>query len=326
MEIEAIKERLEKSIIKTDEILTQDRNWEKIYENRANYILENEKEQANLRKKFYKRKPFTYYETISRINKNKMNISVRYLGQEVAEITVSNDGMVTISTKKYNSSNKENFECPIELDNESWNKSEKARNFRKYFIDREAIRNNNNKNNEEHRIESALLTEFLKESSKDKLLCGIQPVTFVSFRFSMPTAITASKDIKPGGKEGACGGNIDILARTKGRKITVIELKDENKPQENIDKVLEQATAYAVFILKLLHSKSGEKWYKIFGFSGSIPKKITIRVCLAMPVKKDGTYEKFETFSLHYGEDKLEYNWIYFKESDKKIKSIESSL
>lgn len=326
MKIEDIRERLKEAIIQTDEILNKDRNWEKIYENRANSILENEKEQAKLRKKFYKRKPFTYYETISRINKNEMNISVRYLGQEVAEIAVKNDEDVTISTKKYNKSNKNNFDCNIELDNVSWNKSEKAKKFRKFFMEREALRNNKDKNNEEHRIESALLTEFLKESSKDKLLCGIQPVTFVGFRLPMPTAITASKNIELGGKNGACGGNIDILARTKGKKITVIELKDENKPQENIDKVLEQATAYAIFILNLLHSNSGEKWYKIFGFNGSIPKKITIRVCLAMPIKKDGTYETFETFPLPYGEDKLEYHWIYFEESDKKIKRIESSL
>ena len=45
-----------------------------------------------------------------------------------------------------------------------------------------------------------------------------------------------------------------------------------------------------------------------------------------MPTKKDGACEKFETFSLPCGEDKLEYHWIYFEESDKKIKKIESSL
>ena len=327
MNLENLKEMLKKTINLTDEKLKQSENWKMIYEKRANSILENEKKQIDLKKKFYKRKPFTYYETISKINKNKMNVSVRYLGQEVAEITVESDGEVTISTDKYNDRNKNNFNCNIKLDNVSWNKSEEAKKFRKFFIEREALRNNKNKNNEEHRIESSLLTEFLKENSEDKLLCGIQPVTFVGFRFPMPIAITASgKEPELGGKEGSSGGNIDILARTKGRKITVIELKDENKPQEDINKVLEQATAYAIFILKLLRSNSGEKWYKIFGFTGNIPKKIKIRVCSAMPLKKDGTYDTFETFTLPFENDMLEYHWIYFKEENKKIKEIESSL
>ena len=320
---------LKEAIIKTNAELEEDK-WIDRYDNYADLMLKYEENKRELGKKFREWEPLKFYLNVTNAKKNvnSLTISVRYLGQEVANIKVDDSGVYiyTDVTKTTNKNNKKNFECDIELNKSShikWNSLE-AKKFREHFKNRD--RNDLDKRNEEHRIESELLTEFLKASSKDKMLCGIQPVTFAGFRFSMPTAITASKEIKLGGKNGSSGGNIDILARTTGKKITVIELKDENKPQEDINKVLEQATAYAVFILKLLHSKSGEKWYKIFGFSGSMPKKITIRVSVAMPTKKDGACEKFETFSLPCGEDKLEYHWIYFEESDKKKKKIESSL
>ena len=60
--------------------------------------------------------------------------------------------------------------------------------------------------------------------------------------------------------------------------------------------------------------------------SGEIPKILTVRVCGAMPVKKDGSYEKFESFNLPCGNDILEYHWLYFEEENRKIKNIESSI
>lgn len=332
MDIIELKDRLEKEAIKkTDEELRKEKQWEIDYENRANKIIQNKKIKEKLSKKFYKRKPFTYYENITRINQHatKLVVSVRYLGQEVAEITVldkSNDENVTISTAGYEDSNRDNFGCNIKLDNVSWNRNAKAKEFRKFFREREKIRFKHKKQNEEHRIESALLTEFLKTKSEEKLLCGIQPVTFAGFRFPMPTAITASKTIQLGGNKGRNGGGIDILARTKGKKITVFELKDENKEDEDISKVLEQATAYAIFLINLLRSNCGKKWYKIMGFNGDVPKSLTIRVCGAMPIKKDGSYDDFETFIIKYKDDILEYHWLYFEEDDKEIKGIETSI
>ena len=142
----------------------------------------------------------------------------------------------------------------------------------------------------------------------------------------MPTAVTASKTIKLGGNKGKKGGGIDILARTKGKKLTVFELKDENKESENISKVLEQSTAYAVFLINLLRSKCGQKWYKIMEFNGAIPKSLTIRVCGAMPLKQDGSYEKFEKFKIKNKNDILEYHWLYFEEDDREIKNIKTSI
>lgn len=331
MNIIEMKERLEKAIDTTTIELKKGKKWEKTFDKRADEILKDKEIKEKLSKQFHKAEPFTYYEPISSIQKGKsLKVSVRYLGQEVAEITVPYNNEesknITISTKKYDKTNKSDFECNIKLDNVSWRYDNSAKKFRKYFKERESKRDNTNKGNEEHRIESLLLTDFLKTKSDDKLLCGIQPVTFASYRFPMTTAITASKTIQLGAKDGSCGGGIDILARTKGKKITVIELKDENNDNEPVDKVLEQATAYATFLIHLLRSKSGQKWYEIFGFKGELPKKITVRVCSAMPIKKDGCYEEFESFKLLCGNDVLEYYWMYFKEENKEITNIISSM
>ena len=297
-------------------------NWKTTYKEYADKMLEYKEKKQELGEKFHEWEPLKFYLTVgnAKTGKENLKVSVRYLGQTVAIINVDDKG-VFIDTTKQNKTNERDFLCPknIELENAEWD-SKQAKEFREYFRVQRPDRVNGKKKNEEHRLESALLTEFSKKNSIDKLFCGIQPITFAGFRFPMPTAIKSSDFIKFG------GGHIDILARTTGRKITVFELKDENIQNEPIGKVLEQATAYAVFLIKLLRSDSGKEWYKILGFKGEIPKILTVRVCGAMPVKKDGSYEKFESFNLPCGNDILEYHWLYFEEENRKIKNIESSI
>lgn len=71
-----------------------------------------------------------------------------------------------------------------------------------------------------------LIEELSKQSAKDKILSGIQPVKiFNQFAFQMITALKASdSEIRTSIK----GGGIDILARIKQEKninLCVIELK-----------------------------------------------------------------------------------------------------
>ena len=164
-----------------------------------------------------------------------------------------------------------------------------------------------------------LISEFSKESAKDKKLCNIQPVKIEGFPFSMPTILSSSREIKSG------NGHIDILTRNGG-KIVVIELKDENKPSEPITKVLQQATSYAVFVINLLRSQSGEQWYKIYGFNSKVPEQLVIRVCSAMPKKEQYEVDKFEPLKIECGQDLLEYHWLFFEEDGKEIKNIDTSL
>ncbi len=338
MEIEEMKSYLMNTITEVDEILKDNKKWLNYFNGYADNILKTKETKEQLSKSFRKYKPFTYHTIINDLEKyvNCLYVDVRYWGQNVAKIKVNQDKIVTISTKGYEERNKEYFGCEKKLDNATWSGKD-AREFRNIFrkFDNEPeeykkkVRQNIHNTNKEHGVQDLLFSEFVKASSKDKLLCGIQPVTFADYFLAMKTPLKASSEkIFLAAKDGAKGGGIDILARTSGGKLTVIEVKDENINREPLGKVLSQATAYAVSITYLLrNSISADKWYKIFGYKRPLTKTpLTIRVCSAMPLKKDGSCEKFKSFKLNYGNDILEYHWIYFKEQDGALLNIDSDL
>ena len=65
--------------------------------------------------------------------------------------------------------------------------------------------------------------------------------------------------------------NGEYRPKTPAEKLAVakdvaFELKDENKSDEPMSDVIQQALSYAVFIAKLLDSKGGSDWMKIFGY------------------------------------------------------------
>lgn len=315
--MENLQELLKNAIEESQKLINENTQWEEIYQEYANLILQNAEMIEELRGNFHKWSPLKFYLTIGEVkNLNKtLHVSVRYQGQEIAILTLNENKGVYISTKKFDDNNEKFFNCTIKLDNVEWN-GEEASRFRKYFATNPKRTQNDN---EEHRIESMLISEFSKQSAKDKKLCNIQPVKIADFPFSMPTILSSSREIKSG------NGHIDILVRNSG-KIVVIELKDENKKSEPIQKVLQQATSYAVFLMNLLRSKAGEQWYKILGFSSQIPEQLVMRVCSAMPKKENYEVDKFETFTIECGQDLLEYHWLFFEEDGKEITDIDTSL
>ncbi|MFZ2958915.1 MAG: hypothetical protein WA705_18645 [Candidatus Ozemobacteraceae bacterium] len=85
---------------------------------------------------------------------------------------------------------------------------------------------------------------------------------------------------------GSRGGGIDILARVGiggAVSLCVMEVKDENRPNEPAAKVIQQALAYSTFLRGLLRSDCGENWWHIFGFKGKLPEKLNIYVACVMP-------------------------------------------
>lgn len=325
------KMELENTIKEAQKLLLYNKaEWEPRYKKYAHAFLKNADCIKNIRSKFREFPPLRYYisTTNAKNARNKLLLDVRYRGQIVAilEATQSN---VTISTKsKVKENSLRDFTCDIELDNVDW-KSAKAREFRRFFNNRENSRNNNqNKRNEEHSVESLLLSEFSKTSSKEKRMLGIQPVKMCGIRFGMPTPISASDHRKPLRYAEQYGGGIDIFARTGGGRhatyITVIEVKDENKPKEPPKDALKQAIQYAVFIRELLRSDCGEDWYKIFGFTGKIPQSLKIRVACAMP---DNILDKsFANTTYPIDSDTIECHYIYFKYDGQQLSDFQTSL
>jgi len=325
------------SIIKTIEeaqkLLSDNPEWIKRYDDYAKKLLSNIDNSfiKNIRRRFHEFSSLRFYISATRAMKNaekRLELDLRYRGQSVATLKATSNDII-ISTKGKDENNERDFDCTIQLNNVSW-KDDKAREFRKKIREGANTRNKteNNRGNEEHNVESLLLTEFSKQKSKEKPICYIQPVKIEGIRFGMPTPLKASDHKKPLKYAFEKGGGIDIFARTgKGRYstyLTVIEVKDENKVSERPEDALKQAIQYAVFIRELLRSKSGKDWYKIFGFKGNIPEQLTIRVACAMP--DDILDTSFGEQSFDIGNDKIECHYIYFKYNGEQLSDFQTSL
>lgn len=314
-------------IKETQDLLLNNSEWKNRYKCYADNILANIYNIKLNRRRFNEYSPLYFYisTTNAKNSKTKLLLDVRYRGQIVATLK-ANKKDITISTKAQERKNLRDFNCCIKLNDIPWQEKQVSE-FRKFFKNRPNSRNTgNNKKNEEHNVESLLLYEFSKRNSKCKPITGIQPIKIEGIRFSMPTPISASnhKALKYSKQNG---GGIDIFARTgKGQAsyLTVIEVKDENNYKEPPIDALKQAIQYAVFVRELLRSDCGQNWYKIFGFSGIIPKILTIRAVCAMP--DDSLDKTFAKQTYQISEDKIECHYIYFKYDGKQLSDFQTSL
>ena len=291
--------------------LQKDNSWVKRFSDYADKICNMETTIKEIKKSFHKSPNLNLYTCISDI-KNK-GINIRYKGESVGYIK-KDDKLKLLTVKK------ECFNWNKEL-NCDWDSPE-ATEFRKYFS-----QNIECNRQTEHNFESMLIEEFAKRNSKDKELCYIQPVRIYNeLAFQMTTALKASdKEIRMA--TNARAGGIDILARVKHgteTNLCVIELKkDVLKDDKGADIVRAQGLAYAVFLRELLRSSCGEEWYKIFGYSGKIPEKLTINICIAMP---EGEYKpKAEPKDIKIGNDILSFKSLFF-ETKETITSIKTNL
>jgi|GEM_PF-497244 len=310
----------------TKKLLADNPEWVDRYSKYAEQILNNAETIKSNKKLFHEFSPLFLYMNVSNA-KGQGIFGLRYAGQQVADLKVV-DGKVLVNTKAYDEINKRDFACEIKLINALWNSADVSK-FRKHFLQTPTRSEESKKHNEEHRLESALLTEFSKTKSTDKLILDIQPCCLFGgiSRFQMPTPLTASgNDVK---YSGASGGGIDILCRVgsgANTKLCVVEVKDENKPSEPPQKAIGQAVAYATFLHELLKSKSGDKWYEIFGFSRSVPDKLKIVASVAMPYNEQLT-SNFDGAEISFDDnDKLILQSMFLTETDKQITKIKSSF
>jgi hypothetical protein len=324
-------EKCEEMVSHVQDLLNSDENkeWVSRYSKYAEEINANWDKIKNLKKnRFNEWAPLYLYMNVTEA-KGRMMFSLRYLGQDVAKLNASSD-KITISTKGYEKKNKRDFECDVELEKCEW-KAKTASIFRRHFSNNYNRTATSKKKNDEHRIESLFLTNFAKKSSKDKILCNIQPVKIASIaRFQMPTPLYAS-DIKNIKYAKSAGGGIDILSRigkSNTTKLCIMELKDENVPKEPPAKVILQSLAYATFIRELLRSESGQQWWKIFGFGGKLPKQLELYVVSVMPSRKNinENDRSFADVIIKTGEDSFHLDYLYFHEVDNKLVDIETSL
>lgn len=160
---------LQETIEQTQKTIDKVKEWHIPYDKQVNIMLEH----RELLKQFYKTcKQYVEYVQfyiieVSQIPPYLFKIQIRYMGQPIANITLSKDGAITITTEQYDDTNKKTFNCSIQLKDEEWNTKEPIK-FMEYF-------NKPNipiktKINETSKTESMLLAEFSKTSSIDKKL------------------------------------------------------------------------------------------------------------------------------------------------------------
>lgn len=314
-------------IDETKKLLSANSEWCERYAAYATSISENADFIRMNRRRFREWEPLKLYlnTTNAKSAKRKVTFELRYLGQTVAELTCDHESL-RLSTDGYDPNNQRDFDCTIVLADCAWDGSE-ARAFRSHFKNRPAIRNKAaGSGNEEHRIESLLLSEFSKQ--KNKALPYIKPVRIAGLRFPMPTPLSAS-DHSRVKYANFHGGGIDMLARigTGGRNtnLCIIELKDENTKIEPASDAMKQALIYSTFIRELLRSDTGAKWWKLFGFGGHLPNKIVLYSVCAMPYI-EGADTTFDGMKYDVGGDTIRLHYIYFKEADNIIEKIYTSL
>ena len=266
--------------------------------------------------------------------RDKRKYFLRYLGQNVADILVSNKtGERFFSTKEYQNSNKKNFEYDIVHDNDNWH-SKSGEIFRKFFNGYKA-RIDGSKRNEEHRIQNLLFRELAKKKGEEKYIKFIQPVRLQRCFLEIPTPFAASNHNPTYAAQR--GGGIDILARVKygpETRLGVVEVKDEYKTNENIFQVLNQAVTYACFICKLLRSESGAKWAKLFKFTNPeelLSKPLIVDAIAAMPnisPEDSALFNLEKPARIKVGEDLIELHFISFEDNktENKLGNIKTSL
>ena len=299
---------------KTLELLRTNDEWVERYDEYSDFITMNTKngKLEESRKKFHEWDPLKVYisTTNAKSQGDVCKYSLRYLGQHVAELKVNlKNKEVTISTNKEAvKSNEKTFGCNIVLNDDDW-KGNKAREFRRYFKEELPTK----EKHIEHLFESLIIGEMIKKEKNNFI--GTKPVMLGNTRFSMPTPLGASgKNVK---YSAQYGGGIDILARTRMSegdvRLNIIELKDENSQKEPPQKVIRQAIKYAVFIQQLLRSKSGKKWWELFGFSGDLPSKLILNATCLVPSNEKLNDTSFANKRIAISDgDEIELHYVYF--------------
>jgi len=308
---------------KTRSLLKDHPEWQARYLDYAEMIANNISSIASARSRFREWSPLKVYLNISSAKgaSNYVRFELRYLGQTVAELKGNKEKGFRLSNKRYEETNLSDFGCNIGLSAAEWDGEDSAR-FRKFFRDRKGPRTGGaNRANEEHRLQSLLLTEFSRKKRKEKSLLGIQPVTIAKVRFPMPTPISASN---PTAIEysGARGGGIDILARTgtggRATHLCIMELKIKSGRRES-KAAMKQAIAYASFIRELLRSHSGVDWWRLFGFGGEVPEPLELHAACAMP-SNERNETSFGGMELKIVGDIIRLHYLYFTDEDMRIR------
>jgi hypothetical protein len=285
-------------------------------------IKESQSLLRDARTQFHQWGPLRVYVSVAKAaSRSRPVFSLRFFGQEVAELLVKDSG-ITLRLKRHSEKNLRCFQCPRADGDYRWHGPE-AVAFRRHFKDLASSTGGKPKvQSPEHRVEAKFLQEMLKGSGKFGVPdLRIQPVMIGACPLQFPLPISASSGCP---KEG--NGHIDILARRLGagnkRRLSVWELK---KP-ETYGQAASQAYIYARTLLHVLRdTKNGQEWYKVFGYKGQLPRSLELEAVVAITRDQEGQFitEKKEldkSTSFVIGGDSIRLYAAYYIEEGQSIR------
>jgi len=275
------------------------------------------------KKEFHQWSPLKTYISVSK-SKSKVTAiySMRFSGQEVAQLTVKNEE-VMLRLKGHERKNKKWFDVRTKDGKYAW-RGEEAKKFRTCFKSISQKKEIPKVKTPEHRVETKFIAEMCKGSGKFGISgLQIQPIMVANkFPLQIPVPISANT-----GKPKKGNGYIDILARRKGKdnkvRLSIWELKKPGEYQH----AASQAIIYAYTILQILRkAKSNNEWYKLFGFKSKIPENLIIEAVVAITSDQNKKFLKEkETILLGkdtfvFGKDRIELYDAYYQEKANSIK------
>lgn len=227
-----------------------------------------------------------FYTSVSRIkSKGNLTISVRYYGHEVAELRLGKKVTVKILKEKAEKFGFRQEPLSTKAAGESrkrgslkWALSPEARQLRKHFK-RDNCNIKADYHSKEHLVESLMIQSMAQKSAGIK---GYKPVLIGGLPFQMPVPFAASKG-KAHLAHAKSKGNMDILARSLGRKLSVWELK---RPHAITKDIVAQAYIYAISLIFMLNSRQGETWWRLMGFKKMPSRTIEMVVTVTKDKEK----------------------------------------
>lgn len=245
------------------------------------YRWANELEAAIIKAKtitrFNEWKPLKVFTSLSNARKPKPIFSLRYQGQEVAELVAENIPALSIKTS-HETNNLKGFGLRTPSGKFTWN-SPDAASFRKLFKELKQSKSNPFiMKSDEAWLQSIIFDTMVKSGVDGYHAC--QPVLFDRFPFQCPLPISANS-----GGPKASKGNLDILAR-RGQGNTHPAIWELKKPK-TCKTALEQVYIYGVTLALMLRGVGGDLWYKNMGYSGKLNKDKALTIDLILALTKD---------------------------------------
>ncbi|MBL7132112.1 MAG: hypothetical protein ISS45_12055 [Candidatus Omnitrophica bacterium] len=274
------------------------------------------------KKEFHRWAPLRTYVSVTKTKSRKKGLfSLRFFGQEVANLSVYNKD-VFLELAGHEHKNKKWFNVSLADGCYSW-KGKEAKKFRADFKVLACFKKGMPEvKSVEHRVESKFIIEMCKGSGKFGIKnLRIQPVMIAGkFPLQIPVPISANT-----GEPKAGNGYIDILARHRLKdnktNLSVWELKKPGAYQH----AASQAYIYAVTLLQIIrNSRRGSEWFRLFGFNSKIPKSLEVEAVVAIDRNQKDRFERErsmleKTAPFRIANDKIRLLAAYYKEKSNAI-------